>query len=271
MMRILRLSHDYKHEVTQLRGKHPDPQHVDRTIDGDCVAIAPTGSIQCVLLKERIPNHLHNPAYELWQTVDDDLSNRGSAVGARMLPEVKKDGSLGLRNRVPDEVLKILPSRQGVLGYAVGRDGKCYKTPLTVRRPELLDQNKTLIELVNSLYAKALPQMHARQWAEVATVACCRLWETVFTSGYIVRELRSAYHPGQRNLRGVFSAIMPFGSFTGGALILARWGLRIDYFPGDLLFFDPQLLHGNLPFEGSRLSAIFYCEKGIAACRDCEQ
>jgi hypothetical protein len=188
-----------------------------------------------------------------------------------MLPEVKKDGSLGLRNRVPDEVLKILPSRQGVLGYTVGRDGKCHKTPLTVRRPELLDQNKTLIELGNSLYAKVLPQMHARQWAEVAHLPHKRLWKTAFTSGYIVRELRSAYHRDQRNLRGVFSVIMPFGSFTGGALILARWGLRINYFPGDILFFDPQLLHGNLPFEGSRLSAIFYCDKEIAACRDCEQ
>ena|ERR1700674_384588 len=39
--------------------------------------------------------------------------------------------------------------------------------------------------------------------------------------------------------------------------------------PGDLLLFDPQQLHGNLPFEGERLSAIFYCERRIADCGDC--
>jgi len=37
----------------------------------------------------------------------------------------------------------------------------------------------------------------------------------------------------------------------------------------DLLLFDPQQLHGNLPFEGERLSAIFYCERRIAECGDC--
>jgi hypothetical protein len=32
------------------------------------------------------------------------------------------------------------------------------------------------------------------------------------------------------------------------------------------LLFDPQQLHGNLPFEGERLSAAFYCAGRIADC-----
>jgi len=28
--------------------------------------------------------------------------------------------------------------------------------------------------------------------------------------------------------------------------------------------FDPQQLHGNLPFEGERISAAFYCSRHIA-------
>jgi hypothetical protein len=81
--------------------------------------------------------------------------------------------------------------------------------------------------------------------------------------------LRSAYHADRGNLPGVMSAIMPMGNFTGGELILARWRLAVAFKPGDLLLFDPQQVHGNLPFEGERLSAIFYCERRIAECGDC--
>jgi hypothetical protein len=37
------------------------------------------------------------------------------------------------------------------------------------------------------------------------------------------------------------------------------------------LLFNPQLLHGNLPFVGERLSAIFYCERRIAECGGCSE
>ena len=50
---------------------------------------------------------------------------------------------------------------------------------------------------------------------------------------------------------------MALGGFTGGELVFPRWRIMIAFKPGDLLLFDPQQLHGNLPFEGERLSAIF--------------
>ncbi len=62
------------------------------------------------------------------------------------------------------------------------------------------------------------------------------------------------------------TAILPMGKFSGGELVLARWRVAIAYKPGDLLFFDPQCLHGNLPFKGERLSAAFYCAGKIAHC-----
>lgn len=195
MLRILRLRHDYQRETAKMRGWMPAPQHATETIGGkDTIVIAPDGSIQCVLLTQRIPEALYNPAFELWQTVNDELSNRGSAVGTPMLPGFNKDGTLTPRNRVPEQVLAILQSRQGVLGYSVGPHGKCYKTPLSVRRPELLENNKKLIELCDALYQQQLPRIHARQWAEVANIPCWRLWDTCFTTCYVVREHRCAYH-----------------------------------------------------------------------------
>jgi len=68
------------------------------------------------------------------------------------------------------------------------------------------------------------------------------------------------------NLRGVMTALIAMGNFEGGALVLPRWWRAISLRPGDLLLFDPQNLHGNLPFQGERLSAAFYCERRIADC-----
>jgi hypothetical protein len=60
------------------------------------------------------------------------------------------------------------------------------------------------------------------------------------------------------------TAITPLGNFSRGALVLLRWRIAIPYKPGDLLLFDAEELHGNLPFEGERLSAAFYCSRHIA-------
>jgi hypothetical protein len=132
----------------------------------------------------------------------------------------------------------------------------------------MLDQNEQLIKRVDELYAQHMPSFYAIQRAEVEKAPCWRLWNTAFTTVYIIKKLRSAYHPDRGNLRGVMSAITPMGRFTGGELILPRWRLCIAYKPGDLLLFDPQQLHGNLPFDGERLSATFYCERRIADCGD---
>ena len=101
---------------------------------------------------------------------------------------------------------------------------------------------------------------------EVEKAPNWRLWNTAFTSIHINKNLRSAYHVDSGNLKGVMSAMMPIGKFIGGELVLARWRIALAYKPGDLLLFNPQELHGNLPFEGERLSAIFYSAGGIAKC-----
>ncbi len=272
-MQTLPLKHDYKDAAAELKGQHPAPSHADQTINKDTVVIAPDGSIPAVLLKQKIDPGLYNPAFELWETVDELPSNRATAVGSPSLPRLKNDGTLSERRGVPLNVLQVLEEqgvRHGILGYLDATpDQPCHKTPLTIARPELLDRNEQLVKRVDELYAQFMPTCYAAQRAVVDRVPCWRLWDTAFTTVYIIKKLRSAYHPDHGNLRGVMSAIMPMGHFTGGELILARWRISIAFTPGDLLLFDPQQLHGNLPFEGERLSAIFYCERRIAECGDC--
>jgi hypothetical protein len=62
------------------------------------------------------------------------------------------------------------------------------------------------------------------------------------------------------------TALMPMRNITNGELVLPRWRIALALKPGDLLLFDPQQLHGNLPFEAKRLSAAFFCAGGIVVC-----
>lgn len=132
----------------------------------------------------------------------------------------------------------------------------------------MLDGNRSLIERIDYLYAKHAPEFYGQQKAEVERGGRrWRLWKTAFTTIYIIKQLRdAAYHRDVGNFPGGLTAITPCGNFTGGELVLLRWRIAIAYKPGDLLLFDPEQLHANLPFVGERLSAACYCEEKIAIC-----
>jgi hypothetical protein len=269
-MQTLRLEHDWKRKAAKLRGQFGDPSHATHTSDQDTVVIAPDGRIIAVFLKQVIAPDLYSRAYKRWKTVNELPDNRATAVGSPSLPRIRKDGTLGERKGVPKDVLKVLKKqgvRHGMLGYLDATpDKSCHKTPLTKKHPKMLHRNKTLIELVDKLYRQYLGKTYAIQRAEVRKAPHFRLWRTVFSTIYLAKNFRTAYHTDSGNLLGVMTALMPMGNFTGGELVLPRWRIAFALKPGDLLFFDPQQLHGNLPFEGKRLSAAFYCARGIAEC-----
>jgi len=262
-MKTICLKHDYEKAAARLRGKFPDPSHADQTIDEDTRMIARDGRITAVLLCGVVPLELHLRAYELLKTVSGFPSNRVTAMGTRSLPRsIGLDGTPSPRSGVNVRVLKASPARQGIVGW----DRHGHETPLTLKHREMLDGNRALIELADQLYKQHLPIPYAKQRAEVEQKAArYRLWKTSFTGAYIAKNFRTAYHR-DGNLKGAMTAITPLGSFTGGALVLLRWRVAFAYKRGDLLLFDAEELHGNLPFEGERLSAAFFCGGWVARC-----
>jgi hypothetical protein len=260
------LKHDFKEAAAKLKGKFPHPENANQILAEDTRVITPEGRVTAVVLCDVIPSRLHLRAHELWKPVDGLLSNRATAVGTVSLPRsTSKDGTPSPRSGVNVHVLKIVEARQGILGY-VDRPRR-QKTTLTERCPEMLDGNRQLIERVDALYAQRMPHFYAKQRAEVERAGPqWRLWATAFSTVYLAKNFRTAYHTDRGNLLGVMSALMPTGDFTGGELVLPRWRIAIAFKPGDLLLFDPQQLHGNLPFEGERISAAFYCASRIADC-----
>jgi hypothetical protein len=264
-MKSLRLKLDCKKEAAKLAGKFPDRSHADVTLDSDGTVLSPNGRIRAVLLCDVIPPEVHNLAFQLWRPVNGSVSNRATAAGTLSLPRyTNEDGTRSPRSGVHPRVLKTIEARQGLLGYS---DQPCRKTTLTKSCPEMLEGNQGLIERVDALYARHVAHLYAIQLAEIERAGPrCRLWDTAFSTIYLAKNFRTAYHTDRGNLQGVMTALMPMGNFTGGELVLPRWRVAIAFKPGDLLLFDPQQLHGNLPFKGERISAAFYCARHIADC-----
>jgi len=270
-VRTILLTRDYQKATKGLEGKFPSPSHVRETLTEDTKLITKDGTVCALLLCNVIPIPLHKLAYELWRTVHELPDNRATAVGTASLFRRNSDGTLGTRRGVIEDVKKILRDRNtayGLIGYVDATpDRSCHRTPLTKDHPEMLVGNERLIKLVDELYKFYLEPFYAKQLAEIEKVPLWRLWQTVFSTIYLARNFRTAYHFDRGNLKGVMTALMPMGNFSGGELVFPRWRLSIGFKPGDLLFFNSaEILHGNLPFEGERLSAAFYCESRIANC-----
>lgn len=141
----------------------------------------------------------------------------------------------------------------------------CRKTPFTREHPEFLARHRAFVERVSDLYKEYRPTDYTEQAAVIEKVPRFRLWQTPFSSIYIAKNWQTNFHR-DGNLPDALTALTVMGRHEGGELVIARWRIGFALRPGDLLFFDAEQLHGNLPFRGKRLSAAFICARGIGDC-----
>jgi hypothetical protein len=257
----LRLYHDYGAEVAELAGTPPTKSHVDedKTIHSGTILVAPDGSIPAIFVSQKIGPKLLKRAYRDWRKVNGLPTQRSNAAGAPLLQEIKKDETLSEFHSVPGPVLELLKKRgvrTGRLGYLGG-----HRTPLSKKHPEMLHRHKSLVRLVNSLYRRYAPTYYKMQRAAVKKIR--HIPGTAFTTTYPAKNWETCYHT-DGNLPGGRTCLIVMGKFSGGELVLPRWRIAFALQPGDILFFDAEQLHGNLPFKGERLSAAFYCARHIA-------
>ena len=271
-LNVVQLVVDYKKAAAKLLGELAAPTHFDGpAIDSSTLVLAPDGTIKALLLTKRVGQELCDQTYEVAMTVDDLLDKRPTAVGSKGMARVKKDGHRGTFKVTPQPVMEILDrngTREGLLGAMAGTAGRPPRnSKLTDDRPELLDQLRGVRRRIDHLHSTYLPTPYSYQRAIVKEAPEFRLGHSAYSSVYIVKHLRSGYHRDTQNLHGALSALLPLGSFTGGGLVLPRWRIAFSFKPGDVLFFDPQELHGNLEVKGDRASVVWYCARGLRAVR----
>jgi len=253
-MQNLYLPRDYQKEVRGREKQRPDLTPIEYTISEDTTIFAPDRKsiVAKFLFRSMSPMHCI-AAFEDWYP----------AVNQLPINRPKPAGFTSVSRKIRKPVLDALKKRAGrydMLGFAAGTDTEtCRKTALTKAHPELLESHRELIEHADKLYAKHMPHLYAFQRAVIDKVPSCRLWQTAFSTIYLGKNFATRPHTDTGNLRGAMSVLLPLGEFTGGALILPRYRIAIAYRMGDALLLNPQEVHGNALFEGSRLCAVLYC------------
>jgi hypothetical protein len=233
-----------------------------------------TGKLVLMLVKRAIPESIWQPAHDFLKTVNKVPQNRGTAVGGKgaMMPGITMAGRLSLRRRIDDEVLAAAGNpRSDFLGYydrGEGGEKWCRETEWTTSHPEVFGPEvKNLMRAVSETFALCLPEEHAIQAAEVAKIPPHLVVEgTAYTTLTDNKNLRTASHRDTGDLAvGVSALTSTTGGVTDG-LIFAEYGLAADFQPGDVLFCDAHLLHGNAPFTGERLTQVYYVREQLHLC-----
>jgi hypothetical protein len=252
------LSH---HDAAQFKGKRLDGRHyTDLVADEHTAVYDKHGSVVGMLLKNVIPESVQTRALPALLTLRGDLTNRATVVGGgSQLPGIRVDGTLSPRRRVPKSILAAHGGKGDQLGFLDDKSGQyCRETGWTRRRPDVLAACLPLIHRVDQLYKAALPEHYARQMKWVDAVdESLKLHGTSFTTVTVNKNNRTAAHTDRGDVRD---------GIQGGFLILPRFGIAFDFRPGDLLLVNVHELHANAPFEGERVSCVYYAREKMHLC-----
>jgi len=239
---------------------------VDHIVTKNEIGVKPDGKPLYAYVQGEIPHDCCAAAYSLaFSAANRRVAGgvRATAAGAFMEPRKRSDGSLGKRYEVPD-MPHLEGAEEGVWGTLVKPD--CHLTSFTVENWERRDEILRLAKRVDELYRELLPE----QWTIQAAAA--RLIDprfviapTVFTTITLNKNFPTSPHTDKANLRSGFGAlsVLTGGTFHGCEFVFPRYRVALRPMMQDLLLFDSQEIHGNLPLEGksgefARISLVFY-------------
>jgi hypothetical protein len=205
-------------------------------------------------------------------------NNRGIAVAGKgaMMPGLTRDGFLSNRMEIPRPVWEAagrpLADLLGYFDYEDVNDKRklnCRETEWTGSHREVYEAALPFICEIDSVFKACLPFEYAVQMAEVNKVPDdLKIARTAFTTLTDNRNLRTACHKDEGDLRQGTGCMATLGKWQRSELVIPQFSLAANYQPGDLLLADVHLWHGNAPMVegGERITAVLYCRERMHEC-----
>lgn len=249
----------------------------------------PNGSRLLTTLRGAIDEKLIDAAWPfMWEMRKYETFNRGSYAGEdaanndRRSQEkqggvryraVKRDGTVSNTNHAPGV-------RSAIAGF-FDRNPRfpfCRETMFSTKHPEKWAAAFPFIQRVGELFKEVVPERYAAQLeAAQKTHPAYVIPGTPFTTITINNTVAGAYHTDKGDFAPGFGIIVVFrkGTYGGAELVFPKYGVGADLQHGDIIFFDPHEVHGNLPFrdgqghEGEdwvRISMVFYFRERMLEC-----
>ncbi len=263
---------DLANEADGLLGEPPNYSQYTQFIEQDTMVTTAEGPF-AVLVIDRLTDDDLAPVVPVVQAVKTRVQNRGNAAGkGSMMQRKRKDGFLSRTSTIPPEVSKLL-GYSDQLGYLDGSTGGgktrgthyCRRSGLTIRHPEYLDTIRPVIRKVDAIFGEVLPVQYAAQVAEIAPAGRMKI-SPAYSTANLNRDWQTCCHRDAYDLPDGWCAIFALGSYAGGDILIPRFRLRFELRPGNILFFRPHEIHGNLDFLGELLQIVLFGREHIASC-----
>lgn len=268
-------------EADTLAGTLLDESSYDRLIHEDCDVLKPDGTPLLVFRRNVLPA---DPCREAWSHLRKTNlyfpgeNNRGLATGrsdsgrSRAL-RVRKDGTA---SKTDVSAVAATEVKSGIIGYfdRYERIPYCRQTAFNLNHPDRFRAVLPFIRSVDAVFARAVPDRHAAQFAVVRrTAPDFVISGTAFTTITVNRNWQTAVHQDKGDYRPGFGVmtVLQAGHYDGGFLVFPRYRVAVDMRSRDLLMADVHEWHGNTPIVGvegkyERISCVFYYRESMHRC-----
>lgn len=236
------------------------------------------GATICALVKKVIPDPVVRRAAQTLRSAATPTNNRKIAAGALGIQSrmIRQDGKRSRTTRALDLFGNPVMVDSGVVGSVdrYSRYPYCRKTAWTAKNMIRFTQSWDLLQIAAGTYSEVCPEPYDLQQEHANR--CDPHWiipGTPFSTVTVNRNYRTAYHYDNGDFKGGMGcmALLSAKDYTGGELVLPRYGIAVDYRPGDILFCDVHQMHGNMPIlkhsqSWERLGLVIYLRHKLVDC-----
>lgn len=254
-----------------------DEENYDVLYNEDVTIYKPDGQPLLCLLKKSLNKEKVADAWKILKDLNPVTENRSTASGIEAVPRKKLNGELSKVTRVPKgwEVIS------GIVGYfeRTPRIPYCHACAWNLQNPEKFSVLLPMVQEVNSLFEKHIPDRYAVQKSYVdKTASDFVIPGTVFTTLTINKNFRTACHIDAGDLEAGFSclSVIRKGKYKGGDLVLPNWRIAVQLDTFDLVMFDAHEYHGNtqiipLTPDATRCSLVYYYREKMVHCKTAKE
>lgn len=257
-------------DVSHLVGHHASLDHLLLRVERDATVFKPDGTRLLTLRRGAISEAAAAAAYPFLHGLRNQTTRNRGAYGAqgRTMP-IRNNGKVSKTNESP-------PVRSCVVGFMdrYPRIPFCRECALSAAKPEEWGACLPMIQEVASVFEREVPDRYKNQAAAAAqTHPAYVIPDTPFTTLTVNNTVAGGYHTDAGDFKAGFGVMCVFrrGEYTGGDLVVPRYGVGVDLKDRDVILFDVHEVHGNVPIvtaseNAERISVVFYFRERMIDC-----
>jgi hypothetical protein len=243
------------------------PSQIDIIVNRDADVYTKDGKLLLKFRKNKINKKNTSFFYDnVIQFAKSKTSNRGSASGSN-----KKNvaDNPKIMTNIIGYFDKFSSSQKQILKKKTQKVLTVRETQFMMKYPEKFKQLVPMIEDIDHLYAKYVPEQYSRQ-KKKANQTHFKIANTAFTTITTNVNFQTTIHKDSGDDAEGFGnlSVIEKGKYFGSETCFPQYGVGVDVRTGDILLMDVHEWHGNIKMkpetkDAERLSIVCYLRKNV--------